>query len=81
VVAFGTAVSVAQQYAGDVSAKYDALASEYAKFASCKYKSIARGDTKCTAGRCDFVGGVEVGSLDGNDTPVCLPDPSVLSAR
>jgi hypothetical protein len=54
---FGTAVSVAQRYAGDVSAKYDALASEYAKFASCKYKGIARGDTKCTTGRCDFVGG------------------------
>lgn len=54
---FDTAVSVAKRYASDVSAKYDALAGEYAKFASCNYKSIARGDTACTTGRCDFVGG------------------------
>jgi hypothetical protein len=53
---FGTAVSVSKRYAGDVSAKYDALASQYAKFASCMYKSVARGDTACTTGRCDFVG-------------------------
>jgi hypothetical protein len=54
---FGTAVSVAKRYADDVSAKYDALASQYAKFASCKYKNVARGDTACTTGRCGFVGG------------------------
>ena len=54
---FGTAVSVAKPYASHVSAKYDALANDYAKFASCKYKSVAQGDTTCTSGRCGFVGG------------------------